>query len=491
MVMAETENNAGQTDTETQEKFNCQVNVADSGPWKKKITVDIPREEIDKEMNKQYGDLVHSAEIPGFRKGHAPRKLIEKRYGQDVTSQVKLQLMAQAFKQIDEDQDFEILGEPDFDPEKIELPESGDFHFDYEVEVKPTFELPALEGIRIEKKIYEINEDRIHEALEEFLRRNGELVDINEEAAQEGDILRANVTMTVEGIEQPETFTDHPLRVAESGIHGVWIEDMATVLEGVKVGETRSCSATVPDTHSNEEYRGKKAQFTIQVNTLKRLIPAEVNEEFLAKIGVESEEELKKVLESSLENQTEREVRNSMKQQVYEYLNKNIAFELPVGVAARHANQVLIRRYYDLLNQGIPSEMIEENIEKLRSSSSEQAAQNLKMDFIMDAISDKLEIEVSEGEINAAIAQMAAVNRRRPESLKNEMQKEGRLDNIRSYIRDEKAIDKILEMAQVVDAPVEEEKKPKKKTPKAAAKKSEKKASKKEVKRTPPSADTE
>lgn len=489
--MAETENNVDQTDSETQEKFNCQVNVADSGPWKKKITVDIPREEIDKEMNKQYGDLVHSAEIPGFRKGHAPRKLIEKRYGQDVTSQVKLQLMAQAFKQIDEKQDFEILGEPDFDPEKIELPESGDFHFDYEIEVKPTFEVPALEGIQIEKKIYEINEERINDALEEFLRRNGELVDIHDEAAQEGDVLRADVTMTVEGIEKPEIFTDHPLRVAETGIHGVWIEDMATVLEGVKVGETRTCSATVPDTHTNEEYRGKKAEFSIQVKTLKRLVPAEVNEEFLAKVGLESEEELKKAIESSLENQTEREVRNSMKQQVNEYLNKNIAFDLPAGVATRHANQVLIRRYYELLNQGVPSEMIEENIEKLRSASSEQAAQSLKMDFIMDAVADKLEIEVSEGEINAAIAQMAAMNRRRPESLKNEMQKEGRLDEIRNYIRDEKAMDRILEMAQVVDAPAEEEKKPKKKTPKTAAKKTEKKTSKKEVKRTPPSADNE
>ncbi len=489
--MAETENNVDQTDTETQEKFNCQVNVADSGPWKKKITVDIPREEIDKEMNKQYGDLVHSAEIPGFRKGHAPRKLIEKRYGQDVTSQVKLQLMTKAFKQIDEEQDFEILGDPDFDPEKIELPESGDFHFDYEVEVKPKFELPALEGIQIEKKIYEINEERVNDALEEFLRRNGELVEINDEAAQEGDVLRADITMTVEGIDQPETFPDHPLRVAESGIHGVWIEEMAAVLEGVKAGETRTCSATVPDTHAKEEYRGKKAQFSIRVNILKRLIPAEVNEEFLAKVGLESEEELKKAIESSLENQTEREVRNSMKQQVSDYLNKNVNFDLPTGVATKHANQFLVRRYYELLNQGISSEIIEENIEKLRSASSEQAAQNLKMEFIMDAVADKLEIEVSEGEINAAIAQMAAVNRRRPESLKNEMQKEGRLDNIRSYIRDEKAIDKILEMAQVVDAPVEEEKKPKKKTPKTAAKKTEKKTPKKEVKRTPPSADNE
>ena len=178
-----------ETDSEEQAKLKCDVNITDSGPWKKKIAITIPRSEVDKRREEKYGELMKDAQVPGFRKGRAPRRLIEKRFGEEVGDQLKLGLMADALQQIEDDQDFEVLGEPDFDPAKVEMPEAGDFSFDYEVEVKPTFELPSLENIKIEKPMFEVTGERVDEALQDMLNRYGTTEEITGEGAQEGDCL--------------------------------------------------------------------------------------------------------------------------------------------------------------------------------------------------------------------------------------------------------------------------------------------------------------
>jgi len=491
---------------EEKEGLECTVKVEDSGPWKKKVCVQIPRAQIDKELNSQYGELAKSALVPGFRKGHAPRKLFEKRYGEDLSNQAKLRLLAQAFEKIDAEQDFEVLGEPDFDPEKVELPAEGDLDFEYEVEVKPEFELPGLEGVKIEKQIVEVTDERVSEAIMELRRRGGRMEEVKQ--AEENDVVWADVTMKVEGVEEPEKSEGVMIRVAGASVLGVWIEDMAEVLEGVKAGEERQCSAKVPDIHEKEEYRDKQADFTLAVKNIRRLVPVEMNEDFFASIGVENEDELRRQIQETLEDRVDQEVRRDMVQQVYKYLQEQIEFELPEGVAGRYAQRVLARQYYDLARQGVSQEKIEENMEKLRASSSAQAAQELKMSFIMERAAEKLEVEVGEAELNGFIAQMAAQQRRRPERLREELEREGRLESLRGELREQRALDRILEMAEVVDAPVKEKKekqeKPKKKravrskkkedekevvektTKKKDSEKPKKKSSRKEVKRKPP-----
>ena len=457
--VSETADNVVETadDQEKKESINCTVTVEESGAWKKKVSVQIPREEIDKELDKQYGELTGSAEVPGFRKGHAPRKLVEKRFGEDVSNQTKLRLLAQAFEKIDEDYDFKVLGEPDFDPEKIELPETGDLDFEYEIEIKPEFELPELEGVKIEKQIIEITDERVNDAIEELLRRRGHLDDVEE--AEENDLVWADVTMKVEGEEATEHLKDKMIRCDATALMGVMVEDMVEVLSGAKIGDTRNCTAEVPDTHEKEEYRGKKAEFTIVVKNVRRLMPAELNEEVLSSFGMDSEEDLRRNIQDNLENQVDQESRRRSVQQVYKYLEEKIEFELPAGVAARYTDRVLMRQYYDLTRQGVPEEKIQENMEKLRAASSNQAASELKMSFIMESVADKLEIEVGEAKLNGHIAQMAAQQRRRPERLRDELQREGRLELLESEIREEEAVDRILEMAEVVDAPDEKVKK--------------------------------
>ncbi len=506
--MADSENDAILTE-ESEDKLNCTVELSDSGPWQKKISIVIPRDEIDAAMSEQYGDLTKTAEIPGFRKGRAPRVLVQKRFGDEVTEQTKLRLLARAFEQVEDDQDFEILGEPDFDPGDIVLPDEGDMTFEYEVEVKPEFDLPELEGIKVEKPIFEVTDDKLDDAIEEICKRYGTLKDLEEkDKAVAEDVVRSDVTIKVDGIEEEETLIDHPLRVYEGGIKGVWVEDLEKVLKGAKVGDTKTCSAEAPDTHNNEEWQGKKVDFSISIKAIRRMIPAEMNDDLFNKLGVGDEEELRKYLSEDMERRADNEVRQEMSRQVMDFLSEKIDIELPKKILARHEARALQRRYYELMQNGVAQDQIAENIEKLRSASSEQAMAELKMSFIMEKVAEQLEIAVTDAEVNGWVAQIAMMNRRRPEKVRDELRSQGRLEDLQDQIRNEKAIDKLLEMAEVVDKPLEADKAPKetakkkkttKKTTKKAAKKAEDKGedsdkdestakkARKKVKRKPPS----
>ena len=149
--MAEAENNQGQ-----EEKINCTVDVTDSGPWKKKISVQIPREQIDKELDSQYGELVRTAEVPGFRKGHAPRRLVEKRFGEDkwlmIFSQLSLPVIDLLWMEhlVDMDQLREGIGLRGYAQRDPMVEYKNEGHFRFEALVTRVYKDIAERLLRIE-----------------------------------------------------------------------------------------------------------------------------------------------------------------------------------------------------------------------------------------------------------------------------------------------------------------------------------------------------
>ena len=463
-------------DETTEKKFNCTVEITDSGVWKKKINVVIPREEIDAELGNQFSEIRKSAQLPGFRKGRAPKRLIEKRFGQDVIDQAKFRLLAKAFDQVEDSEDFDILGEPDLSPEDIVMPETGDFTFEYEVEVKPEFELPALEGVKVEKQVVDVSDENIDNAIEMLCKRAGKMEEV--EVAEDEDHVMTDIVLNIEGVEEPVELTEWPLWVSPCTVKGIRVEDMADVIKGVKKGDEKKYSTTITDDHKEEAWRGKKVDMEIKVQYVKRLKPAELTEEFLNSIGIVDEADLRRQVEEEIESRSDAESRRMMAEQVFDYLDSNVSFDLPEGITARYAERLVSRRVQEMLNQGIPYETIEREIEEIRAKVGEDAAKQMKMSFIMEKVCEKLEISVTEAEVNSFIAQMAYRYNRRPEKMRDELAASNRIPGIRDSIAEEKAMAKILEMAEVSDKASDE---PKKKTAKKTVKKTAKKATKKKA----------
>jgi len=428
------------------------VTIEDAGPCKKKITIEIPQETITNATDEQYKTLRDEALVPGFRKGRAPRRLLEKRFGKETSEQVKLKLIADASESSIKDSKLDILGEPDIDFEKIELPAEGPMKFEFEVEVHPEFELPSLEGIPLNKPKVEITDEQVTKEVEQMRKWSGIWVPREDGVVQHEDQIIAEVVLKTEDDEEEEKLNNIEIYVKQPGfVAAVPVEKLDELLTGAKAGDTRQTSVDVPKTYFREKYRGKKIDIRITIRDIKWLKPTDLDNNFLVRLGVKDEKELREKTHEALHNRLETQLRTEMTEQIYQYLLGNTNFDLPLDIVARQANTVLQRQYINLMTQGLSREQIDEQMDQLKASSEERAKEQLKTFFIMDKVAEKLEIDVTDEELNGHIAGLAIQQGQRPERMREQMAREGTLAQFRLEVRQSKCIAKLLESAKITE----------------------------------------
>ncbi|MCY2929887.1 MAG: trigger factor [Planctomycetota bacterium] len=457
--MADETNPAEETTPATEEKADNlpenQITVEDSGTLKKKVTITISRERIDAKRNEMFGELSESAQVPGFRIGHAPRRLIEKRFGKEISSDVRNALVGQALGQAVEKTALKTIGEPQIDLDAITLPDTGEMQFSFEVEIVPEFALPELKGIPVKKPALAIGDKQIDEAVDQ-MRQGMVRYEPTDAKAADGDMVTAGATIAVEGAE-PVVQHGLSLRVAPGQIAGLPLVDLGKALVGAKAGSEVSLTVDeVPVAHPTESWHGKKALVTIQVSEVRQRVLPEIDEEYVKTRGYDSLAAFRTQIAEYLRNRLEIDVKMALRQQVREHLLGLVTFDLPEGVAKRHALQAIQRRYVDLMQRGVPRETIEELLPQYQANIEEESAQDLKLSFILSRIAEERKIEVSDGEINARVAEMAQQYNRRPERLRQELEADGSLGSLQMQIAEEKAIDLLLEEAQVTEVSPEE-----------------------------------
>ncbi|MBW8017766.1 MAG: trigger factor [Planctomycetes bacterium] len=475
---------------ETKEEIKDIVTIEDCGPCKKKVSIEILEEKIAETIKGDYDELRKEAVVPGFRKGRAPLRLLEKKFGEELSKQVKIKLLADASDAAVKDNELNMMGDPDIDYENIDLPESGSLKFEFEVEVRPEFDLPEMEGIAVDKPKITFGDEEIDEAVMSMRKRSG-IMEPKDGAVEVEDQVIANVVMDIEDVEEDEKRENIEISVVENGnVAGIPVENLCDLLVGAKSGDKKTTNVEVASTFYNEQYRGKKIAIEIDVKDVKHLVPAELDEAFFERLGVDDEDELRDRITESMEQQADRDARTNMSQQIQQYLVDNTTFDLPESIIAEHSSRVLQREYTNMLIQGRQREEIEQQMGQLRASSEDQAKEQLKQFFIMAKVADKFEVEVTEEEINGHIAQVAAYRGKRPEKMREELSKDGSLAQFSLQIREEKCIDKILESAtiteidQVKEKPAAKKKTAKKTAKKKAAPKAEKAPEKPAAKKT-------
>ncbi|MGE5296033.1 MAG: hypothetical protein ACM3VT_14510, partial [Solirubrobacterales bacterium] len=253
------------------------------------------------------------------------------------------------------------------------------------------------------------------------------------------------------------------------------VEKLDELLVGAKTGEKKTTTVEVPQTFFREEYQGRKVEVEIDIKDIKFLKLAEMDEHFLQRFEVATIEELRDRIRENLQARVENQVRTEMSDQIYKYLLDNTKFDLPMDIVARQAGNILQRQYINLLSRGLSRQQVDEQMEQLRAGSEDQAREQLRTFFIMDKVADKLEVEVTDEEINGHIAQVAIQRGQRPERLKEQMERDGSLSQFRLDVRQSKCISKLLESANISERSSEEKSEKAEKAEKP--KKSKKKAS--------------
>lgn len=439
---------------DTQEDFQYPIKIEDAGPATKKVVVEIPKDRIEAKLAEQFKELRQQAAVPGFRPGHVPQKLLERKFSADVREQVRRVLIGESYEQAVEKNGLQVIGEPVFEnPDALQLKENEGLTYSFEVEVQPEFKLPELKGVKVNRPKINITEENVDQAMQNLREQQGMLVPVEDRGVEDKDYLIADVHVKlgdeVVGHQHDAQIVSRPGRIG-----GIEVADLDTQIRGLKVGEKREIKVQVPETHPAEKIRGKEVTIELALKDIKKLELAEIDEEFLADLGFQNQQELRDALREQMEERIGSDVKAAMREQVHKYLLDNTQIELPSRLSDRQTQRVVNRRAVELMMRGMPQDAITANIEKLQVGAKEEAARELKLFFILQKIANDFGVDVDEAELNGTVAMIAAQRGLRPEKLKQQMAKDGTLQNMYVQLREQKAVDRILETAEVTDVDV-------------------------------------
>ncbi|MCK4341522.1 MAG: trigger factor [Phycisphaerae bacterium] len=455
-------------------KKEVKAELKDAGVLRKEMHVTVPAKIIADHMEHNYSELMHDAQVPGFRKGHAPRRLIEKRFGHDVRESLTTSIVGQSFYAAAENNELEVLGDPLFRIEAdegvklvdigealqhIKLPESGDFSYVCEVELKPKFELPELKGIEIKAPEIEITDEMVDEQLLRQRTNRGRLEPVTD-AAEKDDQLIVDMVLTVDGqeVKREENVT---ISVRPTALEGIPLVKLDEVLAGVKSDETRATECVIPPDFERADLRGKSGKFEFKIHEIKRLMP-EPLEAFIEAQGYDSEEEIREHFRARIEGERDSMMVRVKRGQVEGYLLKNTQLDLPQDFSARQTERAVSRRIVELQQRGVPWTDIESQIDELRTSAREQVANDLKLGFVLDKVAEELGVHVTDEEVNTEIARIAQLYNRRFDRIRDNLQSRGLLTQLVEQIRHNKCVELLLEDAKFVTAAADEKESTKK-----------------------------
>jgi trigger factor len=329
-------------ETPESEKLEQTVNIEDAGPARKKITIEIPDARINEKIDGNLNDLQTEAVLPGFRRGRAPMRLIEKRFGTDVRNEAKTQLMAESYQQVIEENELRVIGEPDIkDIDDIKLPEEGNFTFEVEVEIVPEFELPDLKGLKVEKTKADVTDAQVTAEIDRYCEMQGKMAS-TDQPAEPNDYLTADVEIKTEdgetaghqaGGDDPRARSQGPDQGPRAG-RRILVDDLAEHLVGKKAGESVTIEATGPKQHENESLREAKLTLDIKIAKAERMEKAPV-QDILQAFGMDSEDEFKEQIKLNLEQRAEQQQHQDMQKQVTDAILEKIEFDLPEGLSGR------------------------------------------------------------------------------------------------------------------------------------------------------------
>ena len=455
------------------------VTVADAGPSRKKLTIEVPAETVSQSLDFSMEAAVSQAELPGFRKGRAPRRLIEKRFGSTVSKQAKETLVGSAFQEAVKEHKLRVLGNPFAkDLEKIELASGKPFVFEIEVEVLPEFEMPKFEGLAIRKPQMTVTDEMVGNDLKTLAIQEGSLEERT--TPEPGDYVTGHATM--KGSDGNTYFDSDgivvqipPADKAPKGmIVGLVVDDLSTQLGTPKVGQKITVKAKGPENHENEKLRGMDLTIEYTPARCDRIIPASAAD-LIARFGMSDEAALKGALRERQEQRVKIDQQVAMRTQLAKHLLEEIKMELPQRLTADQIGRNMERRRLELLYRGVDAAKIEENIAELRAASTFDAVRDLKLFFVLDKAAEELGVKVTEAEINGRIAQMAQERNERPEKLRQQLMQQNMIGGIFNQLREHKTMDAIIAKATVTELPLDEYNKQVEAENKASAEKGKKK----------------
>jgi trigger factor len=433
-------------DLEARKVIQMQITVENAGGCKRIIKAEVPAEAVASKLAEGFRDINKQVQFPGFRKGKAPRHVLEKRFGREVQDDVRQSLADEAIKEAVDEHALKLLGQAEL-VEAGEIKGGAPLLLTLEAEVYPEFELPEYKGLELERPDPKVEEHDIHAELRGAQLQHGKL-EPKEGAAAKGDFIRADVRVTVG---EEEIFSQQAglMEVGFGWIAGLKPEKAEEQLTGLKVGDSKEISLKLPEDFAKEDVRGKDAVIHISVVELLGYQGPDV-EEIAKTLGHESLDAWREEIRGNVLTRKESELDRAVEDKAIGRVTESTDMELPQKFSERKAAELVQQQAYRMYQQGMPEPVIREFLESSRDTGVDQVKGMLKRAFIIDAIARKERLVVTEDEIQREVARLAQAVQRPVDEVYASLQENGTLSGMREELKTGKVLKMLRQKAKYV-----------------------------------------
>lgn len=438
------------------EKLDQKVEITDAGPCKKHVKVTIDRKAINTRMDEKFSDLMVKtpAHIPGFRPGKAPKKIVQKKFFKEVAGEVRTEVLMASLEQLAEEQSLSPLSPPELDPSGVVIPEDENTPLVYEfnIEVRPEFDLPDYKGLKLRRPVYEFTDADVEKEGKKLLERFGTVVPKDGPVALD-DIIVTDIVIK-DGEAELNKVDDIRLRVEnklalEDGV----AEDFGKVMVGAKAGDTRTVNITLANELNNENLRGKQVSASFAIRDVKTVRLPELTPEVLEEFGVRTPDQFSELVRTRLERYMEYTQRSVARAEVLKTLAGGQNFDLPQDLLRKQIRKTLARRVMEMRSSGMSDEDIAGRRRLLEQDAVRSTAAALKEHFVLQKIAEQEKLEIEDADIDAEIDAIADRTNESPRKVRARLEREDLIEALATELLERRALDLVLAAATYEDYP--------------------------------------
>ncbi len=392
-----------------------------------KLTIEVPAEEVTKALNTAYGKDKSKINVPGFRKGKAPRKLIEQMYGKGVFYEdAANEMIPGAYAKAVEECEEEIVSSPKI--EVVQIEEGKPFIFTAEVALKPEVTLGEYKGVKVAKADTEVSDADVDKEINRERENNARTINVEDRAVKDGDMTVIDFEGFVDGVAfEGGKGENYPLTIGS----GSFIPGFEEALIGAELNKETEVNVTFPEDYHAEELKGKPAVFKCTVKEIKEKQLPELDDEFASEVSeFDTMEEYRADVKKNLADRKAVEAKNAKEEAAVDAVIANAQMEIPDAMVETQQRQMVQDFAQRIQSQGITMEQYMQytgvTVEQLLEQVKPQALKRIQSRLVLEAVVKAENITVSEEDFDAEVAKMAETYKMEADKVKELLGEEGK-----------------------------------------------------------------
>tara|TARA_B100000809_G_scaffold212613_1_gene216665 strand:+ start:1203 stop:2465 length:1263 start_codon:yes stop_codon:yes gene_type:complete len=417
------------------EGAELQISVEEGERWRRTMNVIVPSGVVSSERRRLTGELAARVKLPGFRKGHVPSSVVEKRFGKSLSQEALDKLIGAAYREALSQQELNPISEGEVG--NVQYEPDRDLTFSISFDIRPEIELSRLGGFKVERPSVNGLEDKLEQVLGRLREEKGTWQPLEEGKPEDGNLVAVEIQRMNDG----EVGEAQPYQLVLG--QGDAIPDIEEAIKSLEVDGSGDFVVRFPDDFPNEERRGQKEHLHIRLDSRQHLVLPELDAEFAKSLGeFEGVEDLNEKIRADLEKETEEQAESVVRGKLLDAILDANPFTVPVSMVDRYVESVLGNP------EGVPPEKLAEAKEQL----SPQAEHAVKRILAIDRLSEIQELRATEEELDDRIEEISEKSGDTPAKIYASLQKGERLEALEREITERKVFDFLKEQSEITEA---------------------------------------